>query len=203
MATTGARFSEIVQFSLNATDPSKDESTWEFLVKIKNREYLQPVEIHRMENIKVNTIAALKELRNRIRKKRKKEHKVEDTFWYDKNWNVMTRTGISEAAKQLLQDAGIDDDRPYHIKHAAVTWLSKQKTPPDWIVRFLRHKQSSTVYVDYYLSNDMGATCTKTIEQTVLGDDATSNSASVLQDEEEETMQKESLKKRKIRRRSI
>jgi site-specific recombinase XerD len=177
MATTGARFSEVAQFSLNATDPQEEDTRWDFMVKIKNREYLQPVELHAMKHIGINTIAAMKDLRERIRTKRKEKHKEEDTFWYDEHWNVMNRKEISIAAKQLLHQAGIDETRPYHIKHAAVTWLSQHGVAPDWIVRFLRHKQSSTVYVDYYLSEDMGAMCNRTIERTALRDDATSNSA--------------------------
>jgi integrase len=201
MATTGARFSEIAQFSLNATDPQDADTRWEFYVKIKNREYLEPVGIHRMQHIGMDTITAMKELRMRIRKKRKTKHKEEDTFWYDEAWHVMTTNEIREAAKQLLHQAGISEPRPYHIKHAAVTWLSKQGVPADWIVRFLRHRPSSTVYVDYYLSEDMGAMCNRTIERTVLGDDAIDNSAS---EEEEETRQNgRPARKRPVRRRSI
>jgi integrase len=112
----------------------------------------------------------------------------------------MKRSDLGETAKKLLQQAGIDETRPYHIKHAAVTWLSKQKTPPDWIVRFLRHKQSSTVYVDYYLSEDMGATCNATIERTALMDDAASDSASA--EEEEPRRRMRQPMRRPVRRSS-
>jgi site-specific recombinase XerD len=204
MATTGARFSEVAQFSLNATDPQEDDTRWDFMVKIKNREYLQPVELHRIQHIGINTIAASKDLRQRIRKKRKEKHKEEDTFWYDKEWNVMKRKDITEAEQQLLKQAGINETRPYHIKHAAVTWLSQHGVAPDWIVRFLWHKQSSTVYVDYYLSEDKGAMCNKTIERTLLRDDATSNSALHQHDPEEESRARmRQPKTRRVRRKSV
>jgi hypothetical protein len=75
MATTGARFSEIAQFSLNSTDPSDGDTKWDFIVKIKNREFLQPIVIHRMQHPEIDAIAAMKELRMRIRKKRKKTYR--------------------------------------------------------------------------------------------------------------------------------
>jgi hypothetical protein len=101
---------------------------------------------------------------------------------------------IREAAKQLMQQAGIDDNRPYHIKHAAITWLKKQRTAPDTIVRFSRHAPASSTYMDYYLSEDFGATCSQIIERTAIRDDATSNSASETAEGEEE--QEESQEKR-------
>jgi integrase len=134
-----------------------------------------------MDHVEIDAIASMKELRRRIRQKRKNQCVEEDSFWYNESWTVMSVVEMRDAAKRLLQEAGIDDPKPYHIKHAAVTWLSSQKIPPAWIVRFLRHKQSSTVYFDHYLSEDMRASCNRAIDETGLCDDAASNSASECQ----------------------
>jgi hypothetical protein len=53
-----------------------------------------------------------------------------------------------------------------------VTWLSKQGIAADRIVRFIRPALGSTVYVQHYLSEDLGATCTKIIENTVFSSNA-------------------------------
>jgi site-specific recombinase XerD len=174
MATTCARFTEIEQFSLNGSDPIETDSKWDFIVKIKNREYMQPIELHAMQRIEINPINAMTELRKRIRRKRKKMHSKEDTFWYTDKWEVMTTPQLRQAAKELMQDAGISDDRPYHIKHATITWLKKNGASADEIRRLARHVPGSTVYLENYLSEDMGIECNKLIEQTTLWDDSES-----------------------------
>jgi hypothetical protein len=172
MATTAARFTEIEQFSLNDTDPTEADSTWSFVVRVKNREYRQPIVLHPMQHTEIDPVAAMQELRQRVRKKKRTRHLVEDTFWYNERWSVMRMSEIRQAAKQLLLDAGIDETRPYHIKHATVTWLSKQGISADRIVRFIRHALGSTVYVQHYLAEDLGATCTRVIENSVWSSNA-------------------------------
>jgi site-specific recombinase XerD len=172
MATTAARFTEIAQFSLNDTDPEESDSTWSFIVRVKNREYKQPIVLHPMQHMEIDPVVAMQELRQRVRKKKKTRHLIDDTFWYNERWSMMSMCEIRQAAKQLLLDAGIDETRPYHIKHATVTWLSKQGIAADRIVRFIRHALGSTVYVQHYLSEDLGEMCTKVIESTVWSSNA-------------------------------
>jgi transcriptional regulator of met regulon len=168
MATTGARFTEIEQFSMNDTDPQDSDRIWAFNVRVKNREFKQPIVLHSMEHGEIDPVKAMTELRRRIRKKKRTTYRRDDTFWYDEQWNVMRTDELRAAAKQLLIEAGIDEHRPYHIKHAMVTWLSKQGIEADRIVRFIRHALGSTVYVQHYLAEDLGEKCTKVIESTVL-----------------------------------
>jgi hypothetical protein len=172
MATTGARFTEIEQFSLNDTDPKDSNATWAFNVRVKNREFKQPIVLHSMQHDAINPVAAMIELRKRIRKRKRSKHLIEDTFWYNDKWEVMRVDEQRAAAKRLLLDAGIDEHHPYHIKHAMVTWLSKQGIAADRIVRFIRHALGSTVYVQHYLAEDLGAACTKVIDDSVLSGEA-------------------------------
>jgi site-specific recombinase XerD len=175
LITTCARFTEIEQFSMNGSDPDETDSKWDFIVKIKNREYRQPVELHGMKNVHIDPIIAMKELRRRIRQERKGKHRQEDTFWYTKEWTVMTETHLRQAALHLLQDAGIADNKPYHIKHATITWLKKKGISADEIRRLARHAPTSTVYLENYLSEDMGIACNEMIEKTMWDDDSERN----------------------------
>jgi hypothetical protein len=70
-----------------------------------------------------------------------------------------------------MRDAGINDNKPYHIKHATISWLHKQGVSTDQIVRFIRHALGSTTYLQYYLSEDLGEACTRLMERTALPDD--------------------------------
>jgi site-specific recombinase XerD len=176
MASTCARFTEISQFSLNASDPEERDTRWDFVVKIKNREYKQPVELHSMQFDDINPIEAMKELRKRIRRKRRNRHQEEDTFWYTGDWKVMSEIHIRQAALHLMQDAGIQDHRPYHIKHASVTWLKKKGATAGEIRRLCRHEPGSTVWMENYLSEDMGVACNRLIERAICDDDSESNS---------------------------
>jgi hypothetical protein len=124
----------------------------------------------------VNPIEAMKELRRRILQERREEHRSEDTFWYTNDWKVMTTEQLREGALHLMQDAGIRDDRPYHMKHASVTWLKKQGASAGEIRRLCRHEPGSTVWMENYLSEDMGVQCNKLIEQALEDDDSESNS---------------------------
>jgi hypothetical protein len=203
IATTAARYTEIQQFALNDSDPQDMDSTWAFLVRIKNRECRQPVILHRTIHKQIDPVLAMIELRRRIRTNIKTKHWKENTFLYNENWTVMAIAEIRDAAKHLLQTSGIDEDRPYHIKHAAITWLKKQRTAPDDIIRFTRHSPASTTYMDYYLAEDFGAACSEIIERTAMGDDATSNIASDHQEEQEAQERMRLPNKPKSRRRSI
>jgi hypothetical protein len=168
MATTCARFTEIQQFLLEDSNPTADNSRWDFNVRVKNREYLQPIVLHRMHHPSIDPIQAMCELRERVRKIREKCEIQNSIFWCDVRGTVMRIDEIRHAAQQLLADAGINDKRAYHIKHATISWLHKQGVPSDQIIRFIRHSLGSTTYMEYYLSEDLGAKCTDIIESTTM-----------------------------------
>jgi hypothetical protein len=168
MATTCARFTEIAQFSMERTEPVEDGRQWTFIVTIKNRQYTQPIVLHQMRNEAIDPIKAMCELRRRVRKATEKLERQTDTFWCDVKGNVMSMCEIRQSVRHLMRDAGIIDNRPYHIKHATISWLHKQNVPTDQIFRFIRHAMGSTTYLEYYLSEDLGAACTQVIEKTAL-----------------------------------
>jgi hypothetical protein len=168
MATTCARFTEMEQFGLEDSDPAADGSHWTFIVRVKNRDYRQPIILHATQNDNINPIKAMSELRERVRKKREMCEMKSNTFWYTPTATVMSYNEIRHAAQLLLLAAGIRDRRPYHIKHATISWLYKQHVPSEQIIRFIRHALSSTTFLEYYLSDDLGERCTGVIERTTM-----------------------------------
>jgi hypothetical protein len=82
IATTAARFSEIAQFSPNESDPRELDSEWSFTVRVKNKEFKQPITIHQRQHSEIDPVPAMKELRTRIRKRKRKGMKKDNTFWY-------------------------------------------------------------------------------------------------------------------------
>jgi site-specific recombinase XerD len=168
MATTCARFTEMQQFALEDSNPTDDSRRWEFIVRVKNRDYRQPIILHATRNDNINPVKAMSELRERVRKQREMGEMQSNTFWYTSNGTVMGYVEIRQAAQRLLLAAGIRDRRPYHIKHATISWLYKQHVPADQIIRFIRHALSSTTYMEYYLSDDLGERCTDVIESTAM-----------------------------------
>jgi hypothetical protein len=100
MATTCARFTEIEQFDLEKTDPEGvDQSRWAFIVRVKNREYLQPIILHRMQTIGIDPVMAMLELRKRVRAHRVMYEMKKDTFWYTETGNLMRYEDIRKAAQ--------------------------------------------------------------------------------------------------------
>jgi hypothetical protein len=174
MATTCARFTEMEQFSLSGSDPTEDNSRWSFNVRVKNREYLQPIVLHSMHHQAIDPIRAMSELRERVSKVKEELGMQSDTFWCDVRGNVLSIEQIRHAAQHLLLDAGIRDTRAYHIKHATISWLHKQGVPAAQIIRFIRHALGSTTYMEYYLSDDLGEKCTSIIEDTTMLEDTRS-----------------------------
>jgi integrase len=130
---------------------------------VKGKPFKQPIAVHKMKDKKLDQIQAMKELRKRITRKRWKNRSVSGTFWRNDDGSTMTTEFLRKKAQNLLSAAGIRDT-PYHIKHATIRWLYKKGVPADRIVRFMRHAQASTTFVDYYLNEELGAACSAVLE---------------------------------------
>jgi hypothetical protein len=81
----------------------------------------------------------------------------------DENGTHYKNEQIRALAKRTLKRAGIDEKRPYHIKHAMVSLLYKKRLPPEQIALFLRQKVDSFTFFNSYVSNDMGRQCSDAI----------------------------------------
>jgi hypothetical protein len=80
----------------------------------------------------------------------------------------METEDLRREAKQLLHQAGIGENRPYHIKHASVTCLKEKGASLDDITNFCRHKMSSTVYMELYMSQEFGKARSEKLEAAML-----------------------------------
>jgi hypothetical protein len=81
----------------------------------------------------------------------------------DENGSHYKNDQIRALAKRTLRRAGIDEDRPYHIKHAMVSLLYNKRLPPEQIALFLRQKVDSFTFFNNYVSNDLGRQCSDAI----------------------------------------
>jgi hypothetical protein len=80
------------------------------------------------------------------------------SFWYKEEEMTLIRMSyneVREAAKSVLLAAGIND-RPYHIKHASLTFLAQQKVPNEEVTAFARHSYGSMSSRAFYTSWDDG-----------------------------------------------
>jgi site-specific recombinase XerD len=156
------RFSEIIQFELNSTNPEKNR--WIFNVRVKGKAYRQPVALNRISENKIDPVQALIELRQRVKRKRWSVTTQTDTFWRTSKGKTMEAEDLRMQTKQFLADAGISETCPYHVKHATITWLYQHGASPDRIRLYAKHAPLSTAYMDFYLQEDLGETCARIIE---------------------------------------
>jgi site-specific recombinase XerD len=172
MIFTTARFSEMEQFKVNAQEPKGKEKSWRFIVRIKGKNFLQPIEVHATEDKQLDPIIALKALKQRMRtRKLIKRNRPMGSFWRTERGKTMTAAHLRAQVKSLLSDAGIQERSPYHIKHATLTCLHQKGASADDLRRMARHDSSSTAYTDFYLEDDLGASCSRMIESAMKTDD--------------------------------
>jgi site-specific recombinase XerD len=155
MAFTALRFTEMYKLNMNATDPDHAHGFWKLWTQVKGHNYLEPVFLHVVEEPNLNPVAALLELRNRIRVIDGKE----DSFWHRLESNrliPLTYDELRGVAAQVLKEAGIEENRPYHIKHAVMTCLDESGVSAKDIAAFARHRFESMAQYKHYVSYDGG-----------------------------------------------
>jgi hypothetical protein len=81
----------------------------------------------------------------------------------DEQGTAYSDNQIRAYAKKTLKDAGINENRPYHIKHVTVSFLYGFHMPPEKIALFLRQKVDSFTFFKHYVSNDLGRQCAGSI----------------------------------------
>jgi hypothetical protein len=163
MIGSAARFSEIVQFRRDESDPEKAGKRWKFIAKVKGKLFQQPIAIHATTNPKLDPVKRMIELKKKMKRKRWRVRTTSGSFWGKEDGTEMKAEHLRQRVQSLLTAANIRDT-PYHVKHATITWLHRQGVPADRIVQYIRHAQASTTFVDYYLHEDLGKACSETIE---------------------------------------
>jgi integrase len=170
MAFTALRFSEIYSLDIQETLPDRGKREWKFWVHVKGHDFKEPVVLHGVDESHLDPLSALWILRSAVYafSALKKEKPV--GFWYrlvDKEYIPLTYDGMRLAAARVLQQAGIEENRPYHIKHAVLTCLHESGCSAKDIAAFARHRFESMAAYHHYISYDGGKMSVRNIVDSV------------------------------------
>jgi hypothetical protein len=150
------RTTEAAQMDREATSPSLDGSSWTFDLKIKGSG-VQEVTIKRNADVHLDPIAHLLEVRRRARLTDAAAGNT--SMWLRDDGTVMSEQALRNASKAAMQDAGIDDNCSYHLKHMAATELMDKGVDPEKIRSFMRHRKSSNYLLDNYVDDHNSKEC--------------------------------------------
>jgi integrase len=172
MVFTTLRFTELMTVNVFETDPDETSGTWKLWTQVKGHNCKESVLVHAVDEVKLNPIAALLDMRRRV--KQLKGGQSMTTCWYSMVQGVLTPLSYNEmrlAATRVMKAAGISDNRPYHIKHAVLTCLDSEGASRRDIAAFARHRPESMAAYKHYISYDGGkASVQKLIESYRRGD---------------------------------
>jgi site-specific recombinase XerD len=152
---TALRYTEIQRLSMETDEPDLKEGYLKLWTQVKGHEYLEPVFLHVMNEPRLDPVAALMELKRRIKEYDQKEKH----FWckvVDGKLETLSYNEIRKVVIEVLAEAGIDEKHPYHIKHAVLTCLDKNGASAREIATFARHRFESMTAYKHYLSSDRG-----------------------------------------------
>jgi site-specific recombinase XerD len=152
---TALRYTEIQRLSMETEEPDLSEGYWKLWTQVKGHEYLEPVFLHVINEPHLDPVAALMELKRRV----KEYDQGEKRFWckvVDGKLEALSYNEIRKVVIEILTEAGIDEKHPYHIKHAVLTRLDKKGASAKDIATFARHRFDSMTAYKHYISSDKG-----------------------------------------------
>jgi integrase len=165
LAFTTLRFTEILALNLFESDPDSQTGAWKLWVHVKGHDCLETVVIHSVKEGVPDPVAALVEMKTRIKKYGGFERfKVS---WFKRvgaELQPLSYDELRSAAVRVLAAAGINEKRPYHIKHAVLTCLDEEGASMKDIAAFARHRFQSMAAYQHYISYDGGR---KSVERIV------------------------------------
>jgi site-specific recombinase XerD len=171
MIFKGLRFAEIHR--LSPVDTSPEPNGWKFWLVIKNHRKKELVSIFPSDDKHLDTLGMLSELHSRIQGRIGDDINRYNTFWFKEVVDLllpMTYNEVRLAAAQVLDTAGIKEHHPYHIKHATLTFLSRQGVPAAEITAFARHSYGSMSANAFYTSWDNGRALSSRIAKAASTD---------------------------------
>jgi hypothetical protein len=159
IALTALRFTELMKLWVFDSEPEYDKGFWKLWTHVKNHDCVEPVLIHVVKEEHLNLVEALCELKDRVNSWYIGQNQVCETLWHKLVGSSLFPLKYEElrlAVRNVLGKAGICDNRPYHIKHAAMTWLNSRGASASELANFARHKHGSMTAYQNYISNDGG-----------------------------------------------
>jgi site-specific recombinase XerD len=160
---TGTRTLEIAQMDREATSPSPDGRSWDFWLRIKGRSYQEKVTVYSNEDVLLDPIAHVLEVRTRAR--RAASAGGSTSLWLRADGSLMTPEVIRAETARTMQSVGIVESRSYLIKHATVTYLIDRGVSDSKVRNFLRHKQSSKAMEERYTDYHNNQECVKVLNE--------------------------------------
>jgi site-specific recombinase XerD len=157
MAFTVLRFKEMERVDLFNSEPDLNKGEWKVATRVKGHKCREYVWIFSSDQSKLDAIAALLELRRRTREKLGEV--VPNVFWHKEVHGKLIPLSYNEirgSAASVLKAAGIPERRAYRIKHAVLTYLSKNGASARELAAFARHKFGSMAAYEHYVSYDDG-----------------------------------------------
>jgi site-specific recombinase XerD len=170
MSLTALRFTELLQLWVFDSEPNLTDGNWKLYTHVKNHDYIEPVWLHTVDDEHLNPVSALCELRERVRSWYAGQNKMYKTLWHklvNNDLIPLSYDDLRSSVRSILRAAGIDDNRPYHIKHAALTSLNERGASANELANFARHKHGSMVAYQNYVSNDGGK---RSVERLIYKD---------------------------------
>jgi hypothetical protein len=155
MVFSTLRFTEIYSLNMVQSDPDEKLGVWKFWTHVKGHDFEEPVYLHMVDEPHLSPVAALVELRKRI----KALDASVTSFWVkllDGKVVLLKYDEVRKAAVNVLARAGINEHRPYHIKHAVLTCLDQRGMSAKDIAAFARHNFGSMSAYKHYISYDGG-----------------------------------------------
>jgi hypothetical protein len=156
---TALRATEIDQMNRKATRPDADGSSWTFELLIKGHPKKTRVTVLGNTDVLMDPVRHLVELDRRI-----DASGSEDTsFWIRQDGKRVSYAALGAMTATMMKAAGINDSRPYHMKHGAATAMVAAGKRPEEITEWMRHKHGSTVYLMHYADLNKGQTCAQAL----------------------------------------
>jgi site-specific recombinase XerD len=164
IAFSTLRFTELEALDMCETAPDEAQGVWKLWAHVKGHDYKEPILLHKVDVDALDPVRALSELKSRISVFQSENDPPSRTFWHKQVGKKLIKLSYNEiraAAVRVLAAAGIQEKRPYHIKHAVLTCLDKNGASAKDIASFARHRFGSMSAYQHYVSYDGGASSVK------------------------------------------
>jgi integrase len=159
VVNTAMRFTDLLRVDFYETTPDTNGNVWKLWSQIKSHRAKESVCLHSVEDVHLDPIKAILELKKRIGDRNINDPSGRRSVWCREQRGVLISYSYGElraAVVRIFGAAGIQEKRPYHLKHAVLTKLHEQGGSAKDIASFARHSLDSMVSYRHYIAYDGG-----------------------------------------------